>query len=178
MLRRWGEARMYRKTLQIAVAELRSAARTSNALEKLRSLEVAEQKLKDALWLSPTDARERFESGVEEIARSRERTLNDSALAVARLLDAAQADIGERGVMLEAAGELLSFLNHYRPDDRDVEVLSARFLELGGKQVEYRPVTPLSELYHRPQAGMGCGSVLLGAVALAAARYLLETCLR
>ena len=100
MLRRWGEARMYRRTLQIAVAELRNAARTPNALEKLRSLEIAEQKLKDALWLSPTDAKERFESGVEEIGRSRERTLDDSVLAVGRLLDAAQANIGERGVML------------------------------------------------------------------------------
>jgi hypothetical protein len=169
---------MYRRTLQIAVAELRNAARTPNALEKLRSLEIAEQKLRDALWLSPKDAKERFESGVEEIGRSRERTLNDSALGVGRLLDAAQANIGERGVMLEAAGELLSFLNHYRPDDSDVEVLSARFRELGGKQVEYRPVTPLSEMYHRPPAGMGCGSVILGAIALAAAGYLLETCLR
>jgi hypothetical protein len=164
MFRRWGEARMYRKTLQIAVAELRRAARTPNALDKLQALEVAEQKLRDALWLSPEDAKERFEGGLAEIQRSREKTLKDAALAVRRLLDTAKAGIGQREVMLAAAGHLLCFLNHYQPEDSDVEVLSARFRELGGQQVEYRPITPLSEIYHRPAAGMGCGSAIGGLV--------------
>jgi len=51
MFRRLAEARMYRKTMQIAVAELRRAARTANVLEKVEALEVAEQKLRDAQWL-------------------------------------------------------------------------------------------------------------------------------
>ena len=45
MFRRWAEDRMYRRTMQLAVSELRRAARTSNALEKLQALDIAEQKL-------------------------------------------------------------------------------------------------------------------------------------
>ena len=46
MFRRWAETRMYRKTMRLAVGELRRAARTANALAKLHALDNAEQKLK------------------------------------------------------------------------------------------------------------------------------------
>ena len=163
MFRRWAEGRMYRKTVQIAVAELRRAARTSNVLEKLRSLEVAEQKFKDALWLRPEASGDRFATGLEEIERSRHRTLVKQAVpAVERLLDAAEERPAERDDMLRAAGELFSFLDHYLPEDDRVDALEARFRQLGGKRPPYRPVTPLSEIYHRPAAGTGCAALIGG----------------
>jgi hypothetical protein len=167
MFRRWAEARIYRKTVQLAVGELRRAARTGNALEKLDALEVAEQKLEDALWLCPSGgqadkSRERFEGGLAEVRQSRERALRELALPmVARLLERAEKEAAEREGALEAAGELLSFLNHYLPDDTETEILSARFRELGGTPRPYRPMKPLSEVYHRPEPGLGCVIALM-----------------
>jgi len=166
MFRRWAESRMYRRTIQIAVSELRRAARTANALEKLQALQMAEQKLKDAAWLRPEAAGAKFEAGLQEIQRSRARVLSKEApAAVERLLEAAGKGIVEPRVMLEPAGELLALLFHYLPDDPRAQALSARFRELGGKQPPYQPVTPLSEMYHRPEAGVGCGG-LIGAAML------------
>jgi len=162
MLRRWAEARMYRKTVQIAVAELRRAARTANALEKLQALTVAEQKLRDALWLCPEESKERFETGLGEIERSRNRTLHEALRAVERLLVAAEQGIGEPRAILRPAGELLGFLDHYLPDDPRVETLSARFHRLGGEQPTYQPVTPLAEMYRRPEGGAGCSALIGG----------------
>jgi len=152
MFRRWAEERLYKKTMQLAVAELRRAARTSNALEKLHSLEVAEQRLKDAAWLKPDRVIEKYKVGIQEIERSRMKALQDQARpAIDRLLDAVEKGVGEREVMLEAVGLLLAFLHHYLPDDPDVQAHSARFRQFGGKQQPYVPIQPLSEIYHRPE---------------------------
>jgi len=168
MLRRWAEERIYRRTMQLAVGELRRASRTNNALEKLQALEVAERKLRDALWLRPEAASKRFERGLAEIERSRTVALREQGMpAVERLLEAAGKGVGEREMMLEPAGLLLSLINHYLPDDPGAQALSARFRELGGKQPPYQPAAPLSEMYHRPEGGAGC-AMLLAIVALAA----------
>ncbi len=95
--------------------------------------------------------------------------MKQAVTAVGRLLDAAGGEIGQKEAMLEAAGQLLCYLNHYLPDDPKVEVLSSRLRELGGSQPEYRPITPLSEMYHRPEAGLGCGSLIGGLLVLALA---------
>ncbi len=150
MFRRWAEERLYRRTMQVAVAELRRAARAANSLEKLQALEVAEQKLRDAQWLRPETDRARFETGLVEIQHSRKHTLEQALPAVERLLEAAEQGIGEREEMLLAAGRLLALLNHYLPEDSRIEPLNARFLALEGKQQPYVPIPPLSELYHRP----------------------------
>jgi len=163
MFRRWAEGRMYRRTVQIAVVELRRAARTSNVIEKLRSLELAEQKFKDALWLRPEASGDRFAAGLGEIERSHHRTLVEQALPAAeRLLDAAEERPAERDEMLRAAGELFSFLDHYLPEDDRVDALSARFRQLDGTRPPYRPITPLSEIYHRPAGGAGCATLIGG----------------
>ena len=168
MFRRWAEARMYRRTVQIAVAELRRAARASDVLEKLRSLAVAEQKLEDALWLRPEKAGERFPDGLREIRRSRERTLVADALpAMDRLLAGAEKGAPEREEMLRAAGELLALLDHYLPEDERVAVLDARFRQLGGEHPSYQRIMPLSELYHRPAEGAGCMVLLCGVLVAA-----------
>jgi len=162
MFRRWAEGRMYRKTVQLAVSELRHAARTPDPLEKIRSLEVAEQKLKDALWLCPERSKEQFEEGLAELQRGRQRALREQALpAVAQLLERVEEGRADGEGMLELAGELLSFLNHYLPDDRETEALDARFRQLGGKQRPYRASAPLSEIYHRPEGGVGCATMLV-----------------
>ena len=70
MFRRWAENRMYRRSMQLAVMELRRAARASNLLEKLGALEVAEQKLRDAQWLSPGQDKKRFEAGLKKLMTS------------------------------------------------------------------------------------------------------------
>jgi len=160
MFRRWAETRMFRKTMRLAVSELRRAARTANALEKLQALDNAEQKLKDALWLSPSEDQGRFEAGLAEIARSRTRTLAEAIPAVERLLEAVGKGVGDSEELLRAAGQLLSFLNHYLPDDPNVERASAQFVQKGGEQPAYTPVRPLSDVYHRPEAGAGCGAVI------------------
>jgi len=166
VLRRWAERRLYRRTMQIAVSELRRASRTPNALEKLEALEVAEQKLRDAAWLDPEARQDRFLAGLTEIAKSRLRTLQEQAIpAVARLLDAAQTGAVDRAPMLDAAARLLSYLYHYIPDEPAVQELSARFRQLGGVQRPYQAVTPLSEMYRRPPAGAGCTLVVVGLVA-------------
>ena len=163
MFRGWAEARMYRRSMQIAVAELRRAARSANALEKLRCLEIAEQKLNDAVWLCPDAGGERFDAGLAEIQRSREATLHEQAVpAVERLLAAAEKGIAEKGELLRAAGELLSLLDHYLPEEDRVEALSARFRQLGGKPTPYQAIQPLSEIYHRPSGGTGCGALVGG----------------
>ena len=165
MFRRWAEGRMYRRTVQLAVSELRRAARTPSALEKLHALELAEQKLEDALWLCPEKSREQFEGGVAEVQRSRERALREQALpAVGRLLAAAEREGADSEGALEAAAELLCFLNHYLPEEAETEVLSARFRELGGRPRAYRPVAALSEAYQRPRGGLGCGTGIVGMV--------------
>lgn len=166
MFQRWAEARLYRKTMQIAVAELRRAARTANVLEKLDALDTAEQKLHDAQWLSPDQDRARFEAGLGEIARSRAQTLEQAITATERVLDAAERQLADPAAMLAPAGRLLAFLNHYLPEDRRVELLNARLLQLGGKQPPYAPVPALQEIYHRPDAPVGCGA-LIGLLALA-----------
>jgi len=165
MFRRWAETRMYRKTMQLGIAELRRAARTPNTLEKLQALDNAEQKFKDAQWLSPDEDKQRFEAGLAEIERSRKRTLEDALPAVKRLLDVAEQGIADSAEMLPAAGALLSFLNHYLPEDPRIDALFGRFLQLGGKQPPYTPVRPLSATYHRP-AGTGCGAILTLALSL------------
>jgi len=137
--------------MQLAISHLRRAARTANALEKLHCLEVAEQKLKDAAWLRPEAVSDEFQAGLQEIQRSRVKTLQEQALpAIRRLLEAAEENAQERMAILEAAGQLLSFLNYYLPEEPEAQVLSARFRELGGKQPPYQPIRPLSEMYHRP----------------------------
>ncbi|GEM_PF-1994601 len=172
MFRRWAETRLYSKTMQLAVAELRRAARTSNALEKLASLDVAEQKLRDVLWLRPEARSPRFEDGLAEIARRRQSCLHEQAIpAVARLLEAAERGLADRDTLLQAAGSLLAFLYHYLPDEPQVEQLGARFRTLGGKQPPYQPVRPLSEMYRRPEGGAGCGA-LIGGLLLAGALLL------
>jgi len=154
---------MYQRTVQLAVSELRRAARASHPLEKLRALEVAEQKLKDALWLCPEESKERFEAGLAEVPRSRTRALREEALpAVGRLLDAAEKQVSDPEPTLEAAAELLSLLNHYLPEEPQVEELSARLRRLGGRQPDYRGVTPLAEMYHRPEGAAGCGGLIGG----------------
>lgn len=158
---------MYRRSMQVAVSELRRAARTSNALEKLEALELAEQKLRDAQWLRGAEEDERFEAGLAEIARSRRETLKQAVTAVQRLLDAAESGVAQQSEVLEAAGRLLALLNHHLPDDARVEELSARFRGLGGQQPPYRPPKPLWELYHRQAAGIGCGGLVGGLVAVA-----------
>ncbi len=175
MLRRWAEARMYRKTMQIAVAELRRAARAPDIVEKLRSLDVAEQKLKDAHWLCPDRGDDRFAAGLRAIERNRSQALVKQAIpSVERLLEAADGGGAEREHALRAAGELLSFLDRYLPQDDRVDTLSAWFRKRGGEGEPYRPVTPLSDVYHRP-AGIGCGAtiggLLLGIVLVCAATY-------
>jgi len=178
MFRRWAEARMWRRTMQIAVSEMRRAARTANVLEKLQAIETAEQKLRDAQWLSPDENLERFEAGVRELERSRERTLEEAVSATERLLEAAEKGLAEGGDLLRAAGKLLAFLNHYRPDDARVEVLSGRFLQLGGLQPSYEPVKPLADMYDRSEGLSGCGVLLvlllLGLTAGLIAVYLLR----
>lgn len=161
MFRRWAETRLYRKTMQLAVAELRRAARAANPLEKLIALETAEQKLKDAQWLSPELENARFETGLAEINRSRKQTLEQALTATERLLKAADKRLGERAQMLLAASHLLSLLNHYLPEDQRVEPLNARFLKLGGKQQAYIPPPPLSGQYNRPHSAVGCGTLII-----------------
>lgn len=163
MFRGWAEGRMYRRSMQIAVAELRRAARSANALEKLQCLEVAEQKLKDAVWLRPDAGGERFDAGLAEIQRSREKTLHEQGLPAAEhLLEAAGKFPAEKGELLREAGELLSLLDHYLPEEDRVEELSARFRQLGGEPTPYQAVQPLSKLYHRPSGGVGCGALVGG----------------
>ncbi len=156
---------MYRRTMQLAVSELRRAARAPNLLEKLQALDVAEQKLKDAQWLSPDRDKHRFETGLTQTDRSRTQALKQAVLAVNRLLDTAEQDSPERAEMLRAAGLLLSFLNHYVPEEPEVEAASARLIKLGGEQPAYTPVPALSEMYHRSKEGAGCGAAM-GIVAL------------
>jgi len=160
MFRRWAETRMYRKTMRLAVSELRRAARTANALEKLHALDNAGQKLKDAQWLSPAEDQGRFDAGLGEVERSRKRTLDEAVPAVERLIEAAGEGVADPAELLKAAGQLLSFLNHYLPDDSRVELLSGQFVQMGGEQPPYTPVRPLSEAYHRPEAGAGCGAAI------------------
>jgi len=153
---------MYRRTMQIAVSELRRAARTENAIEKLEALDLAERKLQDAQWLMPSTASERFDEGMEEIARSRERTLEQAIPAVKRLLEAIDQRIAEPSELRRAAGHLLSFLNHYLPEDSRVDDLNAWFLRLGGEPQPYAPLCPLSEIYRRPHTRtVGCGTALI-----------------
>jgi len=136
--------------MQLAVAELRKAARTANALEKLYSLDVAEQRLRDAAWLRPDQAGEKATVGLQEIARSRAAALRELAgPAVDRLLGSVEKGGEQREIMLEATGHLLAYLNRYLPDDPDVQAQAARFRQLGGKQQPYVPVQPLSEVYGR-----------------------------
>lgn len=163
MLRRWAEARMYRKTVQIAVAELRRAARASNVLEKLHSLDLAERKLKDALWLRPEATSDRFATGLQQIQQSRASMLTEQALpGVERLLEEAGKGGPESEQMLRAAGDILAFLDHYLEDDERVDALSARLRGLGGERAPYEPVTRLSQIYHRPVGGAGCGALIGG----------------
>lgn len=157
---------MYRKTVQIAVAELRRASRASNVLEKLHSLDLAEQRLKDALWLRPDATSDRFATGLQQIQRSRASTLTEQALpAVERLLNEAEKGGAETEQMLRAAGDILVFLDHYMEDDARVDALSARLRGLGGERPPYQPVGPLSQIYHRPAAGAGCGALIGGLLA-------------
>ena len=166
MFRRWAEARMYRRTVQVAVSALRRASRAADAREKLKLLDLAEQKLKDALWLDPEASPDGFQTGLDEIERSRRDTLRSQALpAVERLLEAAEADLGDQDAFLRPAGELLAFVFHYDPEEANAQALSARFRQLGGKQSPYQPVRPLSEQYHRPRAGVGCAVFLVGLLA-------------
>jgi len=175
MFRRWAETRLYRKTMNVAVAQLRRAARTPNVLEKLAALDLAEQKLRDARWLTRDEDGQRLETGVGEIARSRAQTLEQAVGVAERLLEAAEGKLAEPAAMLRPAGRILSFLNHYLPQDARVEVLNARLLRLGGAQPPYTPAPALSEMYRRPAATVGlpagrqagCGS-LIGLLALAA----------
>lgn len=154
MFRRWAEERIYKKTMQVAVAELRRAARTANALEKLVALEIAERKLRDAAWLRPERVSDEYNAGLQEIERSRLRTLREQAQpAVERLLETAEQGGPAKAIVLEAAAHLLTFLYHYLPEAPEVGALSARFRELGGKQQPYQPIRPLSEVYHRPEPG-------------------------
>ncbi len=165
MFRRWAETRLYRRSMQLAIRELRRAARTPNVLEKLHALDTAEQKLKDAQWLSPHEDQQRFEAGLSEIERSRDQTLKQAIISVNRLLESVGEEAAERADMLEPAGQLLAFLNHYLPEDPAVELATARLRELGGEQAAYSPVPPLSEMYHRPERGVGCGAAI-GLIAL------------
>jgi len=175
MFRRWAETRLYRKTMQVAIAQLRRAARTANVLDKLQALNVAEQKLRDAQWLSPDEDKARFEAGLGEVARSRGQTLDQAIAAAERLLEAAEGKLGEPAAMLRPAGQILSFLNHYLPEDVRVEVLHARLLKLGAEQPPYTPVPALSEMYHLPAGAAGCGSAIgLLALAVAAAGAVME----
>ncbi len=173
MFQRWAETRLYRKTMQLAIAELRRAARTPNVLEKLACLDIAEQKLKDAQWLSPEDDRKRFETGLAELGRSRAQTLEQALVAADRLLTAAEGDPAAPAETLPAAGSILSFLNHYLPEDARVEILNARLLRLGGQQPPYAAPTPLSDMYLRPAGTAGCGSAI-GLLVLAFALALLR----
>ena len=167
MFRRWAENRMYRNTMVLAVQALRAAARTPNALEKLRLLDTAEQKLRDAHWLRPDLSEDRFEAGLQESARSRQRTLQEQARpAVSRLLEAAEKGVAEKAELLRAAGEIISFLYHYVPDDPETQQLSARFRSLGGEQTPYRPQPALADRYPRPEPGAGCGAVIGGLLIL------------
>ena len=169
MLRRWAEERMYRRTVALAVSELRRAARTDNPLEKLQALEAAAQKLKDAAWLRPEAATDQFRAGIEEVARSRLATLREQAIpAVERLLAEAGKGASHDAAMLEAAGELLTFLHRHLADDPDVEALAARFRGLGGVQPPHRPVRPLSEMYHPAPSGAGCGALVGGIIVFVA----------
>jgi hypothetical protein len=148
--RRWAEERIYKKTMQIAVSELRRAARTANPLEKLASLDIAEQKLKDAAWLRPDRVADEYRVGLQQIEQSRLKTLREQAgSAITRLLGTAERDGATKALVLEAAAHLLAFMYHYLPDEPEVESLGARFRELGGKQQAYRQIRPLSEFYHR-----------------------------
>jgi len=154
---------MYRKTVQIAVAELRRAARASNVLEKLHSLDLAEQKLKDALWLRPEATSDRFATGLQQIQQSRASTLTEQALpGVERLLNEAEKGDPESEQMLRAAGDILALLDHYLEDDDRVDALSARLRGLGGERPPYQAVPPLSQIYRRPPAGAGCGALIGG----------------
>jgi hypothetical protein len=175
MFRRWAENRMYRRTMQLAIGELRRAARARDLLEKLQALDVAEQKLRDAQWLSPDRDKHRFETGLTQIDQSRTQALKQAVLAVNRLLDSVEQDSAERAEMLRAAGLLLSFLNHYLPADPEVEAASGRLIELGGEQPAYTPVPALSDMYHRPDQGAGCGAVI-GLMALLIAGCLIAPC--
>jgi hypothetical protein len=161
MFRRWGERRLYRKSMEIVVVALRRAARTANVLEKIEALELAEQKLRDAQWLSEEGDKQRFEAGLGEIHHSRTKTLEQAITAVERLLDGADEGRAERSEMVAAAGQILSYLNHYLPEDPRVDTLNGRLLRLGGTQPAYTPVTPLSEMYARPDAGTGCGAAIV-----------------
>ncbi len=167
MFRRWAETRLYRRSMQLAVGELRRAARTPNVLEKLHALDTAEQKLKDAQWLSSHEDKHRFQTGLAEIERSRHQTLKQAIISVNRLLESAGEEAADSAEMLKAAGQLLSFLNYYLPDDSAVELATARLRELGGEHPAYSPVPALSEMYHRPKRGVGCGTAI-GLIALLA----------
>jgi len=177
MFRAWAENRMYRNTMRLAVQALREAARTANALDKLRLLDSAEQKLRDANWLRPEVGKEGRELGLEEIARNRQATLRQQAMpAVGRLLEVAgkvgQAgsppyDGAEKGELLRAAGELLAFLYYYLPEEAEVQALGARFRSLGGEQPSYRRTPALADQYHRPEGGVGCGAVIGGLMVVA-----------
>jgi hypothetical protein len=160
--------------MQLAVSELRRAARASNLFEKLEALDVAEQKLRDAQWLSPGQDKERFETGLTEVERSRRETLKQSIPALNRLLDAGEGDSEHRSELLRAAGSLLSFLNHYVPEEPEVEAASARLIKLGGEQPAYAPVPALSDMYHRPKEGAGCGAAI-GLIALLIGGFLVAS---
>lgn len=70
MFRRWAETRLYRKTMHVAVAQLRRAARTPNVLEKLAALDLAEQKLRDARWLTRDEDGQRLDGHLSDACRA------------------------------------------------------------------------------------------------------------
>lgn len=174
MFHRWAETKLYRRAMKVAVRELRRAARATNVLEKLEALEVVEQRLKDAQWLSREDGGDRFSAGLAEVQHSREQTLHQAAEVVTRLFEGAGSEAGDKEGVLAAAAAILVFLNHYQADDPVVEALTGRLLDLGGKPRSYHRITPLSEVYQPPAAGAGCALFLLFLLVGAAVAWLLR----
>jgi hypothetical protein len=156
-----GEKQLYLRTLEIARESLGIAMRTNNLVTKLSRLDLAEQKLEDALWLWPEGSADEYRAGIDEIRKSRREALQEYVLKEIRYQLERARKTKSGNVRFSALSKAALYLGYCVRDlERTEEIDSAvrELAELGGEVTEPHRPQPVSATYQRPAQPAGCGA--------------------
>ena len=161
------DEQLYARTAQIARESLEIVNRTSNLATKLKRLDLAEQKMRDLLWLAPENNTEALNALLEQIEEERPDIVRNFALAEVRhqIERAEKTKSGSvRMSALTKAGAFITYCIDELGDSTEVQELHDRLRSLGGEPIARERVDPLSAIHTKRPVPTGCSTALVALI--------------
>ena len=161
------DEQLYTRIAQIARESLEIVNRTANLETKLKRLDLAEQNMRDLLWLAPENNTESLNALLEQIEQERPDIIKKFALPEVRhqIERAEKTKSGSiRMSALTKAGIFITYCIDEVGDSEELHQLAERLTLLGGEAVSRERPEPLNSIHTKRTPPGGCSTALLALV--------------